>query len=204
MLYWFQWRLLRQGVLVKDAVHDPRLSKNEIRGWQPAPQLPFGATAVCRQLLLAISMASEDLGTCEPLTGIVPAAVSLACLLIGEGRPANQPASGNHASQPEETDPGYEGESAELLWVPADGGFASGSCCDSVEVMQVGIGSGTARELAGRYLRAAFMWVHIDGSPIDPTTVKDPSDVERSETLWQAVMLYRDIHSLPKIASMYP
>ena len=185
MLHWFQWLLWQSEKTSSQLVDDPRL-KGGVRGWPRGPLLPPGPRCICSHLLLAQAVSTGDPRFPETLTGLLPATLALARLLIGHGQLSSWPRLPGRSSA-------VWGQSS--VSVPGDSPQPAAAAAvitsSSVPVTKVELGSAAAAAVAAAHLRGMIRQIKVGGAMIDPETVQTKWDVVSSETLWSAVMLYK-------------
>jgi len=177
MLHWFQCYLHHAGHLDAASIEDARLGPKieSLRGWHRGPRLQNGLASVCSRLLAAQSLAT-DATFAEPFS-IVMASLFLARLLSGAG--------GGSTFKPRH-----------LLTLPVQSPSPHSRNVSSeakVTVKHVRVQSREALEVAIAYLRSACSVVKVGISPVDLLQVQQRSDVEDSETLWEAHCLHRSL-----------
>jgi hypothetical protein len=190
MLHWFQWLTWPSGRLPTNLVDDPRL-KGGVRGWSRGPRLAPGLRCVCSCLLMAQAVSTGDPRFQEPLTGLLPATVGLARLLLGRGQSTSWSRFYGHLST------SLADFGGTRVFVPKEAPQARPvassqnrtSLC--VDVCSVQLGSAAAAAIASAHLKGVIGRIKVAGVVIDPDNVRDKVDVGSSESLWTAVMLYK-------------
>ena len=195
MLFWFQWQLVRAGLLSEEDIEDPRLLHG-LAGWPRGPDLMSTRhhgpiKAIASRLLLAQAMSMSDSNRTEPLTACLTSTIALARLLAGQGDicvPAGDIDSASDLrSLPEK------------LVVPSDPMLGDESATEagpsaSIRVVCVKQGSAPALETACNHIRGVIMsrGITVNGRTLgNPGNIKRMREVGDSETLWTAVLLYK-------------
>jgi len=190
MLHWFQWLVWLSGKPQAKIADDPRL-KGGVRGLDRGPQLAPGLRCVCSRLLMAQAVSTSDQRFPEPLTGLLPATLSLARLLLGQGQSTSWPRFSGHPP----TLLAPLGRTVVFVpeVAPAPLPDAAQESIDSVRVAvrAVELGSAEAAAVASAHLTRVISRFKIATVMIDLENVHSKADVGNSENLWTAVLLYR-------------
>jgi len=184
MLHWFQWRLWLCGELNKDEVTP--IACPEL--WGPEDTCSPGIRQICEALVEAQHRSISDEERPELLSAGLPATIMLCRLLRGEGLPRAKP------QMPSRGDHLMDSDTSDSVSVPANLKRA-GASQGGGQFVNIIIGSLSALTVAQDHLGSMLSMLRTDGRYLPVDSAAGPSDVEDSETVWEAILLMREIKS---------